>query len=58
MLITEGAHIAHMKLLGKEIHAMTKTTFYFVIAVLLLMVIAQSRYQKRLLAKRDAQQAQ
>lgn len=54
MLVTEGGHLAHMKFLGQEVHAMTKTTFYFVIAVLLLMVIAQSRYQKNLLAKRAA----
>lgn len=54
MLVTEGGHLAHIKLLGNEIHAMTKTTFYFVIVVLLLMVIAQSRFQKRLLAQRNA----
>lgn len=56
MLITEGGHLAHLKLLGNEVHAMTKTTFYFVIAVLLLMVIAQSRYQKRLLKQQLAKQ--
>lgn len=55
MLVTEGGHLAHLKLLGNEVNAMTKTTFYFVIAVLLLMVIAQSRYQKRLLAKQNRQ---
>lgn len=53
MLVTEGGHLAHIKLLGNEIHAMTKTTFYFVIGVLLLMVIAQSRYQKRILAQKQ-----
>ncbi len=56
MLVTEGGHLAHLTIFGKEVHAMTKTTFYFVIGVLLVMVIAQSRYQKRLLAQRDAQQ--
>lgn len=54
MLVTEGGELAHIKLLGNEIHAMTKTTFYFVIAVLLVMVIAQSRFQKKMLAQRDA----
>ncbi len=58
MLVTEGGHLAHMSFLGKEVHAMTKTTFYFVIAVLLLMVIAQSRYQKRMLAQRDKKHQQ
>lgn len=51
MLVTEGGHLAHVKLLGNEVHAMTKTTFYFVLVVLLLMVIAQSRYQKKMLKK-------
>ncbi|PIE42302.1 MAG: tellurium resistance protein TerC [Gammaproteobacteria bacterium] len=52
MLVTEGGHLAQVKLFGNEVHAMTKTTFYFVIAVLLLMVVAQSRYQKKLLAQK------
>ncbi len=58
MLVTEGGHLAHLSILGKEVHAMTKTTFYFVIAVLLVMVIAQSRYQKRLLAQKQVRDAQ
>lgn len=53
MLITEGGELAHIKLLNNEIHAMTKTTFYFVIAVLLLMVIAQSRFQKKMLNQKN-----
>ncbi len=53
MLVTEGGHLAHVKLLGNEVYAMTKTTFYFVLTILLLMVIAQSRYQKKLLASRS-----
>lgn len=53
MLVTEGGELAHLKLMGNEVHAMTKTTFYFVIAVLLLMVVAQSRYQKKMLAQRN-----
>lgn len=53
MLVTEGGHLAQMKLMNNEIHAMTKTTFYFVLAVLLLMVVAQSRYQKKMLKQRD-----
>ncbi|MBS9777687.1 MAG: tellurium resistance protein TerC [Gammaproteobacteria bacterium] len=56
MLITEGGELAHLTLIGNKVHAMTKTTFYFVIAVLLLMVVAQSKYQKKMLAKRSAEQ--
>ncbi len=53
MLLTEGGHLAHLKFFGHEIHAMTKTTFYFVIAVLVLTDIVQGRYQKHLLAKQE-----
>lgn len=52
MLLTEGAHLAHLHLAGNPIHAMTKTTFYFVIGVLVLTDIVQSRYQKKLMANR------
>jgi len=48
MLLTEGGHLAHLHLFGQEITAMSKTTFYFVIGVLVLTDIVQSRYQKRL----------
>ncbi|YCM45975.1 hypothetical protein V2O64_08100 [Verrucomicrobiaceae bacterium 227] len=53
MLLTEGAHLAHLKFFGNEIHAMTKTTFYFVIGVLLLTDIVQGRYQKKLAAEKN-----
>lgn len=55
MLLTEGAHLAHLKFFGNEIEAMTKTTFYFVIAVLLLTDIVQGRYQKKLTAEKYRQ---
>ncbi|MEM7145234.1 MAG: tellurium resistance protein TerC [Verrucomicrobiota bacterium] len=54
MLLTEGGHLAHLTLFGNHITPMTKTTFYFVIAVLVLTDIVQSRYQKKLLAKKQA----
>ena len=52
MLLTEGAHLAHLTIFGNEIHAMTKTTFYFVIGVLLLTDIVQGRYHKKLSAEK------
>ncbi|MEE2886679.1 MAG: tellurium resistance protein TerC [Planctomycetota bacterium] len=55
MLLTEGGHLAHLKLFGNEVTPMTKTTFYFVISVLVVSDIAQSRYQKKLLKKEDEQ---
>ena len=50
MLLTEGGELAGMKLFGSEMHAMTKTTFYFVISIMLLTEIVQTRYKKKLLA--------
>jgi len=48
MLLTEGGHLAHMKLFGNEILQMSKTTFYFILGVLIMSAIVQSRYQKKL----------
>lgn len=52
MLLTEGGHLAHLKLFDNEITPMSKTTFYFVIAVLILVDIVQGRYQKKLLRQK------
>lgn len=52
MLVTEGGHLAHLKIFGNEIVPMSKTTFYFVIAILVVTDIVQSRYQKKLLAEK------
>jgi len=49
LLLTEGGHLAHLELFGHKIEAMSKATFYFVITVLVLTEIVQSRYQKKLL---------
>ncbi len=49
MLLTEGGHLAHLTIMGQTINPMSKTTFYFVITVLVLTDLVQSRYQKRLL---------
>jgi predicted tellurium resistance membrane protein TerC len=49
MLLSEGGHLAHLRLFGQEIMPMSKATFYFVIAVLVLTDIVQNRYQRKLL---------
>ncbi|MEM6795000.1 MAG: tellurium resistance protein TerC [Acidobacteriota bacterium] len=49
MLVSEGGHLAHLKLFGSAVMPMTKTTFYFVIGVLVLTDIVQSRYQRKIL---------
>ena len=51
MLVTEGGHLAHLKIFGNEIVPMSKTTFYFVIVILVIVDIVQGRYQKKLLKK-------
>ena len=51
MLLTEGGHLAHLKFFGYSIEPMSKSTFYFVIVVLVLVDIVQSRYQKKLTAQ-------
>ena len=53
MLVAEGGHLAHIKLFGNEIVPMSKTTFYFVLAVLVIVDVVQGRYQKKLLAEQE-----
>ena len=53
MLITEGGHLAHIKIFKNEIVPMSKTTFYFVIAILVIVDVVQSRYQKKLLKENN-----
>ena len=52
-LLTEGAYLAEMEFFGHKISKMTKTTFYFVIAVLFIIEIVQGRYKKNLMKKQD-----
>lgn len=49
MLLSEGGHLAHLELFGNAITPMSKTTFYFVIVILVLTDVVQSRYQKKLI---------
>ena len=52
MLLSEGGHLAHLHFMGQAVMPMSKATFYFVITVLVLTDIVQTRYQKKLLARR------
>lgn len=54
MLITEGGHLAHLKVFGNPIESMSKTTFYFVIVVLVIVDVVQGRYQKKILAENSS----
>ena len=52
LLISEGGHKAHLSFFGHPVEAMSKTTFYFVIAVLVIIDVIQGRYQKKLMAEK------
>jgi predicted tellurium resistance membrane protein TerC len=54
MLLGEGGHIAHLHLWGHAVEPMSKSTFYFSLVVLVIVDVAQSRYQKKLDAERKA----
>ena len=55
MLVSEGGHLAHLHLFGNPISPMAKSTFYFVIAIMVAVDVIQTRYQKKLLAQRAHQ---
>lgn len=48
MLLSEGGHLAHLSFFDYPIEAMSKSTFYFSITVMVLVDVAQSKYQKKL----------
>ena len=57
MLLSEGGLLAHLHLAGFAVEPMAKSTFYFVIGVLVLIDVVQSRYQRKLLAQRAQETA-
>ena len=48
MLTSEGGHLAHLEILSYPIEPMAKSTFYFVIVVLVIVDLIQGRYQRKL----------
>ncbi len=54
VLLGEGGHVGHLKLFGYAVEPLSKTTFYFSIAVLVLVDVIQSKYQNKLAAQRAA----
>ena len=53
MLLSEGGHLAHLSFFGHAIEPMAKSTFYFTLIVLVIVDVAQGRYQKKLLLERQ-----
>jgi len=58
MLVSEGGHLAHLMLFGYPVEPMAKTTFYFVLVVMVAVDIVQSRYRSKLMAQRKAELGQ
>lgn len=56
MLISEGGHLSHLKFFGYPVEPMAKSTFYFVIVVMVAVDLVQSRYQKRVIAETKARE--
>ncbi len=54
MLVSEAGHLSHLKLFDNEIVAMSKTTFYFVLVIIIIIDIAQSKYQRNLMKNKKA----
>jgi predicted tellurium resistance membrane protein TerC len=57
MLITEGGHLAHLEIAGSEVTVMNKVTFYFIITIMVLIDIVQSRYQRKISSEIDENEA-
>ena len=48
VLLGEGGHVAHLTFFGHAVEPMAKSTFYFAIAVLVIVDLLQSGFQKKL----------
>ncbi len=55
LLISEGGHLAHLTLFGLPVEPMAKTTFYFVIFVMVAVDVVQSRYRQKLMRQHEAE---
>lgn len=58
MLLSEGGHLSHLKLFGNEITQMSKATFYFILVIIVVIDVVQSRYQKKLLGTSKVSQSE
>lgn len=53
VLLGEGGHQAHLKLFGYPVEPMSKATFYFSIAVLVIVDVIQTKYRRKLETKQS-----
>ncbi|MEZ6061681.1 MAG: hypothetical protein R3C19_15140 [Planctomycetaceae bacterium] len=57
MLVSEGGHLAHLELFSYHVEPMAKSTFYFVIFVLVIVDVVQGRYQRKLMAAAETKRS-
>ncbi len=57
LLVSEGGHLSHLQLFGYEILPMAKSTFYFVLFVMVAVDLVQGRFQRKLMAERKKTEA-
>ena len=57
MLLSEAGHLSHLYLFGYPIEPMAKSTFYFVIFVMIAVDLVQGRYQKKIMLERQRSKA-
>ncbi|MCZ6560272.1 MAG: tellurium resistance protein TerC, partial [Gammaproteobacteria bacterium] len=55
VLLGEGGHAANLELFGHAVEPMAKSTFYFSIAVLVVVDVIQTGYQQKLSVVRRRQ---
>ncbi|VAW22844.1 conserved hypothetical protein-putative integral membrane protein [hydrothermal vent metagenome] len=53
LLVSDGGHLAGLVLFGNEVLPMAKSTFYFVLFVMVAVDLVQGRYQKKLMRQRE-----
>jgi hypothetical protein len=51
VLINEGGSLADIKIFGNEIVPISKTIFYFILAILVIIDAVQGKYQKKILSE-------
>ena len=54
VLLGEGGHESHLEIFGYAVEPTSKMTFYFSVAVLVVVDVLQSGYQKKLAAQRKS----
>jgi len=53
MLVADGGHIAGLTVFGYAVQPIEKSTFYFILAALVMVDMLQGRYQKKLDREKD-----